>query len=167
MNYLEAVPPPCLPGKAKFPPQCRSILPKKPDKSSRLFTDPMPIDLNTIELFLGGCEAAHLWTDYNHLVAGISQRARLLPHSAIQGHWKVLDDDQNCLSLAGRFGRIRRASDGSPIDSPQGGRGFGDFSPGLSRNRIAEQIEEEKRIVLKISWSQPERFRPKTKNPSQ
>src|SRR5256885_9463026 len=89
------MPTPGLPRQAKLAPQRRSIFPEESEKSSRLFTDPMTIDLDSIELLFGGRETAHLRADYNHFISSVSQRAGFLPNPPIQRHWKVLNDDQN------------------------------------------------------------------------
>ena len=48
-----------------------------------------------IEHFLGLGVTAHLRTDHDHVVTGVTQRARLLPDPPIQRDGQVLDHDED------------------------------------------------------------------------
>ena len=95
VNNFESVPPPGPPGQSCLSPKRRCVLAKESDKPTRFSTDPVPVNLNSLRLFFRLRVTAHLRTDHHDLVAGVAQRAGLLPHPAIERHRQILDDDED------------------------------------------------------------------------
>jgi len=69
--------------------------------------------VDTFHHFVGLRVLRPLRADHRHHVAGVAQCARLLPHSPVERHGQILDDDQNARSF-GRHGnslrRLRRTA---------------------------------------------------------
>ena len=104
VNDPETPPPPRFPGQSCFPPERGSILAKKSDQTARFPAEPMPVNLNAFELFLGLRVAAHLRTNHRHFVTRLAQRARFLPYATVERHGQVFDDDED-----GRLAHLRLA----------------------------------------------------------
>src|SRR5437867_1968724 len=95
VNQLEAMPPPGLPSQACFSPESGSVLAEKAKKTTGLFADPVPIDLNALQLLLGFGITAHLRANHDHIVSRVAEGARLLPDAAIQWDRQILDDNES------------------------------------------------------------------------
>jgi hypothetical protein len=88
---------PDLPGEAGLPPERGDVLAKEADESGGLFADPVAVDPDAVDDFLGRDEPSHLRADDSDFVAGIPQRACLLPHPAVERHRKIFDQDHDVM----------------------------------------------------------------------
>ena len=103
MNDLETMPPPRFPGQPCLTPQRRNIFQEKSRQTARLSADPVSIDLDPFQSLRRSRAAAHARTNHHHFESGVAQRARFLPHPAVQRHGQVLDDDEDGGSAHLRF----------------------------------------------------------------
>src|SRR6185503_1180459 len=55
----------------------------------------VPVDVHVLETLIRPREALRLRTDDGYVITGAPKRRRLQPHSPVERHRKVLDDDEN------------------------------------------------------------------------
>ena len=59
------------------------------------FPEPVPVDFDPLAYFVALIKAAALGRDDRDAIAGLSQRARLLPHATVEWHGEIFDDNED------------------------------------------------------------------------
>lgn len=93
MDDFEAVFAPDFPGEPEFTPESGGIFGKETEETAGFVRDPVAVDVDAIEEFIGGIVSAHFGADNGHFVAGIPEGAGLLPDTAIQRNREIFDND--------------------------------------------------------------------------
>jgi hypothetical protein len=144
VDDAEAVTAPRLPGEPPFAPEGGGVLAEEPEEAAGFVADPVSVDMDAVEMFVGCRVTAHLGADDDHFVAGVAEGAGLLPDATVQRHGEVFDEDED--------GRFRHGFERHlPAEALVGRGELAEFGPAVDveqavfRGEHAGEIRESRR----------------------